>query len=144
MELLPPTDDALSEFVHQEPFRLARTLPLIATRFTPPRTPGVLQSRDRLLQRLDAALTSTLTLVCAPAGFGKTTLLAQWYQHRQQQGSTLAWLSIDEDDNTPFLFMRYLQAALRTLCLAANAFPESGNGEAFRPFFDGLVIRMHS
>ncbi|WP_373386279.1 hypothetical protein [Raoultella ornithinolytica] len=57
MELLPtPTDDALSEFVHQEPFRLARTLPLIATRFTPPRTPGVLQSRDRLLQRLDAAL----------------------------------------------------------------------------------------
>jgi hypothetical protein len=40
MELLPPTDDALSEFVHQEPFRLARTLPLIATRFTPPRTPG--------------------------------------------------------------------------------------------------------
>jgi LuxR family maltose regulon positive regulatory protein len=84
-----------------------------------------LQSRDRLLQRLDAALTSTLTLVCAPAGFGKTTLLAQWYQHRQQQGDTLAWLSIDEDDNTPLLFMRYLQAALRPLWQAANALPES-------------------
>ena len=50
MELLPPRDDALSGFVHQEPFRLARTLPLIATRFTPPRSPGVLQPRDRLLQ----------------------------------------------------------------------------------------------
>ncbi|MEB6462974.1 LuxR C-terminal-related transcriptional regulator [Raoultella ornithinolytica] len=144
MELLPPTDDALSEFVHQEPFRLARTLPLIATRFTPPRTPGVLQSRDRLLQRLDAALTSTLTLVCAPAGFGKTTLLAQWYQHRQQQGSTLAWLSIDEDDNTPFLFMRYLQAALRPLWQAANALPESAPGDDFRLFLAGLVNQLHS
>lgn len=71
MELLPPTDDALSEFVHQEPFRLARTLPLIATRFTPPRTPGVLQSRDRLLQRLDAALTSTQRWYAPPPGSAK-------------------------------------------------------------------------
>ncbi len=60
-----------------------------------------------------------------PAGFGKTTLLAQWYQHRQQQGDTLAWLSIDEDDSTPLLFMRYLQAALRPLWQAANTLPES-------------------
>lgn len=103
-----------------------------------------MQSRDRLLQRLDAALTSTLTLVCAPAGFGKTTLLAQWYQHRQQQGSTLAWLSIDEDDNTPFLFMRYLQAALRPLWQAANALPESAPGDDFRLFLAGLVNQLHS
>ncbi|WP_434638909.1 LuxR C-terminal-related transcriptional regulator [Klebsiella sp. I138] len=143
MELLPTTEDALSGFVHQEPFRLARTLPLIATRFTPPRSPGTLQPRERLIQRLDAALTSTLTLVCAPAGSGKTTLLAQWYQHRQQQGDTLAWLSIDEDDSTPFLFMRYLHEALRPLWQAVNAPAENEPGDDFRLFLAGLVNHLH-
>jgi LuxR family maltose regulon positive regulatory protein len=53
--------------------------------------------------------------VRAPAGFGKTTLLAQWYRHRLRQGDALAWLSLEEDDNAPLLFMRYLQEALRPL-----------------------------
>jgi hypothetical protein len=47
--------------------------------------------------------------------FGKTTLLAQWYRHRLRQGDALAWLSLEEDDNAPLLFMRYLQEALRPL-----------------------------
>lgn len=115
MEFLPATDDPLSECVPEEPLGFTRQLPLIATRFTPPRSPGSLQLRDRLLRRLDAATGSALTLVCAPAGFGKTTLLVQWYHHRQQQGDALAWLSMDEDDGPPALFMRYLQAALAPL-----------------------------
>jgi LuxR family maltose regulon positive regulatory protein len=59
-------------------------------------------------------------------------------------GDTLAWLSIDEDDNTPFLFMRYLQAALRPLWQAANALPESAPGDDFRLFLAGLVNQLHS
>ncbi|WP_139540217.1 LuxR C-terminal-related transcriptional regulator [Klebsiella spallanzanii] len=115
MAFLSSADDSLAAFVHQEPFRFTRTLPLISTRFTPPRTPETLLSRERLLQRLDAAVSRRLTLVCAPAGFGKTTLLAQWYRHRLRQGDALAWLSLDEDDGAPLLFMRYFQEALRPL-----------------------------
>ncbi|TLV21437.1 helix-turn-helix transcriptional regulator [Klebsiella indica] len=115
MAFLSSADDPLAAFDHQEPFRFTRTLPLIATRFTPPRTAETLLLRERLLQRLDAAVSRRLTLVCAPAGFGKTTLLAQWYRYRQQQGDALAWLNLDEDDGAPLLFMRYLQEALRPL-----------------------------
>ena len=115
MAFLSSTDDALTALVHQEPLRFTGTLPLISTRFTPPRTPESLLSRERLLLRLDAAVSRRLTLVRAPAGFGKTTLLAQWYRHRLRQGDALAWLSLEEDDNAPLLFIRYLQEALRPL-----------------------------
>lgn len=115
MAFLPSADDSLTAFVHQEPLRFTGTLPLISTRFTPPRTPESLLSRERLLQRLDGAVSRRLTLLRAPAGFGKTTLLAQWYRHRLRQGDALAWLSLEEDDNAPLLFMRYLQEALRPL-----------------------------
>lgn len=115
MAFLSSADDALAALVHQEPLRFTGTLPLISTRFTPPRTPESLLSRERLLQRLDAAVSRRLTLVRAPAGFGKTTLLAQWYRHRLRQGDALAWLSLEEDDNAPLLFIRYLQEALRPL-----------------------------
>ncbi|MBM1115008.1 AAA family ATPase [Klebsiella grimontii] len=115
MAFLSSADDALTALVHQEPLRFTGTLPLISTRFTPPRTPESLLSRERLLLRLDAAVSRRLTLVRAPAGFGKTTLLAQWYRHRLRQGDALAWLSLEEDDNAPLLFIRYLQEALRPL-----------------------------
>ncbi|HED1423458.1 TPA: AAA family ATPase [Klebsiella michiganensis] len=115
MAFLPSEDDSLTAFVHQEPLRFTGTLPLISTRFTPPRTPESLLSRERLLQRLDGAVSRRLTLLRAPAGFGKTTLLAQWYRHRLRQGDALAWLSLEEDDNAPLLFMRYVQEALRPL-----------------------------
>ncbi|PWC12383.1 helix-turn-helix transcriptional regulator [Brenneria roseae subsp. americana] len=115
MELLPPTHYPLAAFANEEPFRFTRKLPLILTKLTPPRTPGRLLQRDRLLQRLDEAESCSLTLVCAAAGFGKTTLLAQWYRRRQQQGDAVAWLSLEDDDSTPLLFMRYLLEALRPL-----------------------------
>ncbi|MCW2488504.1 helix-turn-helix transcriptional regulator [Candidatus Symbiopectobacterium sp. NZEC127] len=113
MAFLPPMQTSSATLVNQEPFRFTRKLPLILTKFTPPRSPGTLLQRDRLLQRLDSAASSSLTLVCAAAGFGKTTLLTQWYQHRQRQGDALAWLSLEDDDNTPLMFSRYLLEALR-------------------------------
>lgn len=115
MAFLSSIRDVPAVQTHDEPFRFARALPLILTKLTPPRSPGALVHRDRLLQQLDGAASRNLTLVCAAAGFGKTTLLAQWYHHRQQQGDSIAWLSLEEDDNSPLLFMRYLQEALRPL-----------------------------
>ena len=65
MAFLSSADDALTALVHQEPLRFTGTLPLISTRFTPPRTPESLLSRERLLLRLDAAVSRRLTLVRA-------------------------------------------------------------------------------
>jgi LuxR family maltose regulon positive regulatory protein len=55
---------------------------------------------------------SALTLISAPAGFGKTTLLAQWLA---ESGTPVAWLSLDPDDNEPIRFFSYVLAALQTL-----------------------------
>ncbi|WP_030518866.1 LuxR C-terminal-related transcriptional regulator [Nocardia sp. NRRL WC-3656] len=76
------------------------------------RVPGLRRGfvpRPRLVGRLDAALTHGLVLVCAPAGFGKTGLLAEWA--RSGRG-TLAWVSLDAADNDPARFWRHVVAAL--------------------------------
>ena len=57
-------------------------MPLLASKLHPPRLPGALVARTRLLDQLDAALSLRLTLVSAPAGFGKTTLIRQWTAER--------------------------------------------------------------
>ncbi len=148
MAFLSPMKDAAPVTMHDEPFRFARALPLILTKLTPPRSPGALVPRKRLLQQLDGAASCSLTLVCAAAGFGKTTLLAQWYRHRQQQGDSIAWLSLEEDDNTPLLFMRYLQEALRPLSQQGQTLsPPLSAGELagdFSRFCATLVNLLHT
>jgi LuxR family maltose regulon positive regulatory protein len=68
------------------------TTPLLATKlFAPPPSPRSVE-RQRLTQRLDAGLQGKLTLVCAPAGFGKSTLLGAWVQACEHPS---AWLSLD-------------------------------------------------
>lgn len=89
--------------------------PLLATKLFPPRPRPDAVPRPRLLARLDAALTSPVTAIIAPAGFGKTTLLSSWLAGRRA-----AWLSLDPGDNDPALFAHYLVAALR------RALPEIG------------------
>src|SRR5215217_8704115 len=54
-----------------------------------------------------------LTLLSAPAGFGKTTLLNEWSRDQAQGGRSVAWVSLDEGDNDPVRFLSYLVAALR-------------------------------
>lgn len=71
-------------------------------------------TRRRLLDRLDAGLDDRLTLVSAPAGFGKTTLVADWLDARGRARKLGAWLSLDEADGDLRRFLRYLIAALRT------------------------------
>jgi len=70
--------------------------------------------RPRLIQRLDEGLRlgHRLTLICAPAGFGKTTLLSEWVG---RCGRPVAWLSLDESDNDPARFLAYFVAALQTI-----------------------------
>jgi LuxR family transcriptional regulator, maltose regulon positive regulatory protein len=86
--------------------------PLLATKLHVPRPrPGFLV-RPRLLQRLTEGTAGALTLVCAPAGFGKTSLLGDWARRSRQP---VAWLSLDGGDSDPTRFWRYVAAALDQL-----------------------------
>src|SRR5919199_3523296 len=88
---------------------------LLVTKLHVPAPGSQLVSRPALLDRLGTL--SALTLVCAPAGFGKTTLLAEWIAHngRCEPDVRAAWLSLDDDDNDPSRFLAYLVTALQTL-----------------------------
>src|SRR5439155_8916001 len=110
----------------------------------PPR-PGLVR-RPRLTARLSAGLRGPLTLLVAPAGFGKTTLLADWRAAQQQGAWPLAWLALDAGDNDLARFLRYVIAALQTLradlglALRARRLPRRrrpahppGNGLPARP-----------
>ncbi|MDX5628699.1 MULTISPECIES: LuxR C-terminal-related transcriptional regulator [unclassified Brenneria] len=113
--LLYPTLTSAIDY-RQKSFTLSHGLPLIATKLSPPRTSGAVLRRDRLLSHLDRIHQLSLALVCAGAGFGKTTLLSQWQQDMIAQGYCVAWLSLDEQDNALHDFRRYLLAALHPYC----------------------------
>jgi LuxR family maltose regulon positive regulatory protein len=87
-------------------------VPLLATKLFIPRARQRLVSRPHLAERLDGCLSRQLGLVSAPAGFGKTTLVSTWVQGVQVP---VAWLSLDEADNDPTRFLRYLVAALQQI-----------------------------
>ena len=89
------------------------TTPLLDTKLYVPRSRRGLVPRPRLSERLDRGAVSKLVLVSAPAGFGKTTLLAEWLTAATADGWSSAWLSLDQRDNDPALFWTYLVAALR-------------------------------
>ena len=88
--------------------------PLLETKLHIPRRRQGLVARPRLVDRLSRGAESALTLVSAPAGFGKTTLLADWLATVVADGRGAAWLSLDQRDNDPALFWTYLIAALKT------------------------------
>ena len=88
--------------------------PLLETKLHVPRGRRGLVARPRLSERLSRGAESTLTLVSAPAGFGKTTLLAEWLAGAPAEGRSAAWLSLDQRDNDPALFWTYVVAALQT------------------------------
>ena len=101
--------------------------PILATKlYMPPPRPHLIQ-RPRLLARLNAGLHHKLTLIAAPAGFGKTTLVSAWLKQQDEGGRMkdeagkplppvpVAWLSVDEGDREANRFLTYLVAALQTV-----------------------------
>ncbi|MBC8450567.1 MAG: hypothetical protein H8D78_22765 [Chloroflexi bacterium] len=86
--------------------------PLLSTKLYVPPVRPELVPRPRLIERLNAGLHRKLTLVSAPAGFGKTTLLSEW---TQQSEFSVAWVSLDRDDSDPARFWAYFIAALQTV-----------------------------
>ncbi len=73
--------------------------PILETKFYAPRGRRDLVPRPRLVERLRRGLDAKLTLISAPAGFGKTTLLAEWLDAFSSDDRSVAWLSLDQADN---------------------------------------------
>jgi LuxR family transcriptional regulator, maltose regulon positive regulatory protein len=84
---------------------------LLHTKLMPPRLHSALIQREDLLAQLDAGLTKKVSLVSAPTGFGKTTLISMWIASRDFAS---AWVMLDENDNDPTRFWTYVCSALRT------------------------------
>src|SRR5262249_48975367 len=95
------------------PLTPASTLLVPTKLYAPPPHPNLVV-RARLIERLDCGLRQErpLTLICAPAGFGKTTLASDWIS-RMHPTRSIAWISLDDRDNDPAQFLRYLIAALQ-------------------------------
>ena len=75
---------------------------ILRAKLRPPRLGPDRLERPRLLAQLDRGLLGQCILVCAPAGYGKTTLLAQWIEHAELP---VMWLSLDGGDDEPALFL---------------------------------------
>ncbi len=100
--------------------------PILATKLYIPRSRPNVVSRPRLLERLKAGLHGKLTLISAPAGFGKTTLVSEWVASIERP---TAWLSLDEGENDLTRFLMYLVAAVQTIAA---------------PIGEGVIGALHS
>ena len=95
---------------------------VLRTKLNQPVVPRDLVVRPRLLAQLDAGLNGAITLIVAPAGFGKTTLVTSWLQTAAtDDGQPLpaTWLALDEGDDDPNVFLQYFIAAVRDIYPAA-------------------------
>ena len=93
---------------------------LLQTKLHVPRLRPFLVPRPHLIKALNQGLAGKLTLISAPAGFGKTTLVSSWIDTLQTENATLpplstqiAWLSLDKNDHVPARFLSYIIAALQ-------------------------------
>src|SRR2546421_9243257 len=107
-----PPNKALELIAENGSFYNCMSTSILATKlYIPPLRPSVV-SRPRLIERLNEGLHRRLTLIAAPAGFGKTTLVSAWVAGCDRQ---VAWLSLDAGENDPTLLLTYLAAALQTI-----------------------------
>ncbi len=105
--------------------------PLLTTKLHIPRPQSGFIPRPWLLERIHAGMERKLTLISAPTGFGKTALVEQWAAGCRGK---IAWLSLDENDNDPTRFWRYIVAALQTI--------QPGLGENTRSLLEALGQTM--
>ena len=112
---------------------------LLATKLYLPRPQPSFVPRPRLVGQLHQGLAGPLTLVCAPAGFGKTALLGDWARGSPRP---VAWLSLDPGDNDPARFWRHVIAALEEVRPGVGERVAGLLGPPAPPTFEGLVTAL--
>lgn len=105
----------------------------------PPRLTSQHVTRPRLTERLRQHPDRPLILVCAPAGSGKTTILSEWLANSR---TPTGWISLDERDNDPFVFVRYVIAAVQAAVPNAKFETRDLLRASARPPIDALVISL--
>ena len=114
--------------------------PMIATKLYVPQLRRPLVARPRLSERLHRGAQSRLTLLSAPAGFGKTTLLAEWLDATSGEDRFVAWLSLDPADNDPASFWTGVVTALQTAVPGVGSAALELLASAQSPFPTDLVL----
>jgi LuxR family maltose regulon positive regulatory protein len=112
MSLIEPHSSPSSEAPGTGPFRGGKQVPFLVTKVVSPRCLGLID-RPRLLAMASRLQAKRLAVIKAPAGFGKTSLAASWSEWLRQNGSSVAWLTIDPDDDEPARFLFYMIQAIR-------------------------------
>ena len=112
--------------------------PLIATKLFIPKVRPQCVTRSRLVERLRRGAQSRLTLVSAPAGFGKTTLLAEWLGGLQGEECSVAWVSLDAADGDPATFWAYVLSSLQ------SAVPDIGSSAPASEFIASPGVSTES
>ncbi len=97
------------------------TSTLVTTKFATPHLRGAFVPRPRLSERMDVGAEAALTLVSAPAGFGKTTVLASWLSRVSTEPRAVAFVSLDQSDNRATSFWRYVVTALNAVAPGVGA-----------------------
>jgi LuxR family transcriptional regulator, maltose regulon positive regulatory protein len=100
--------------IEEKPAREKRLF--LATKVRPPRLPTGLIDRPRLVGLVERAEGKRLTVIKAPAGFGKTSLALMWLNRLRAHGARVAWLSLDSDDDEPARLLNHLAQALWHAC----------------------------
>lgn len=112
---------------------------ILRSKLEMPRKNARLVVRPALLERLDRWLDLSLGVVIAPAGYAKSTTVAEWCRGQTELGTTIAWLSLDEGDREPAQFLSYVIAAFANVGLATRGL-EAGAEEGF--FAGGLSTAL--
>jgi serine/threonine-protein kinase/serine/threonine-protein kinase PknK len=128
--------------------RRAQYPPSAPTRFRPPTFNRPTVPRQRILDQLGSGRRPKLVLIHAPAGYGKSTLAAQWGEALTRQGLKGAWLAIDSDDNNPAWFLAHLiEAIRRTMPDLADTLQQEFEGHlenAQQYVLNALIDCLHS
>ena len=112
---------------------------IIRSKLEMPRQNARLIVRPKLLHRLDRWLDLRLGVVLGPAGYAKSTTIAEWCRRQIEHGNTVAWLSLDEGDREPAQFLSYVIASLANVGVATRGL-EAGAEEGF--FAGGLSAAL--
>lgn len=142
------SDAAIAPGVTPGAYRVrVSTPPTPATRFRLPVSAKALVERERLIASLRTQQRKTLTVIHGPTGFGKSTLAAQWAERMRADGVTVAWLTVDHDDNNVAWFLAHLIEAIDTVtpALASDLgeLLEAHGDEAERYVLTSLINQIH-
>jgi LuxR family maltose regulon positive regulatory protein len=117
---------------------------LLSTKLVAPRLHAPFVPRKRLLARLDAGLDQKATLISAPAGFGKTRLMSEWIAGYNQRNASpsIAWVALDEGDNDPVRFWRYVLTACQKFDPQVSALALDLLNNSPQPPFEVLLTQF--